>query len=112
MPKQETNVESLKINRGTYEKIQNNLELIGENELIITTDKNIPIPTVSDNGKFIGIENGDYALKTISVPTTTSQLTNDSGFITNTVNNLTNYYTKTEINTMIGNIETLLEALL
>lgn len=32
-----------------------------------------------------------------TVPTKTSDLTNDSGFITNTVNNLTNYYTKTEI---------------
>ena len=31
-----------------------------------------------------------------SVPTKTSDLTNDSGFITNTVNNLVNYYLKTE----------------
>lgn len=31
-----------------------------------------------------------------SVPTKTSDLTNDSGFITNTVNNLINYYLKTE----------------
>ena len=30
------------------------------------------------------------------IPTLTSELTNDSGFITNTVNNLTNYYTKTQ----------------
>lgn len=30
------------------------------------------------------------------VPTNTSQLTNNSGFITNTVNNLTNYYLKSE----------------
>lgn len=35
-----------------------------------------------------------FALIT-SVPTTTSQLTNNSGFITNTADNLTNYYTKT-----------------
>ncbi len=32
----------------------------------------------------------------IPVPTTTSQLTNNSGFITNTVNDLVNYYTKSE----------------
>jgi len=49
----------------------------------------------------------------ITVPTKTSQLTNDSGFITNAVNDLTNYYlksntyTKDEVNTLIGNIETI-----
>ena len=32
----------------------------------------------------------------IEVPIATSELTNDSGFIDNTVNNLTNYYLKTE----------------
>lgn len=32
----------------------------------------------------------------ISIPTKTSQLTNDSGYITNTVDNLTNYYKKSE----------------
>lgn len=32
----------------------------------------------------------------IEVPTKTSDLTNDSGFINNSVNNLTNYYNKTE----------------
>lgn len=32
----------------------------------------------------------------IPVPTTTSQLTNNSGFITNSVNDLINYYTKSE----------------
>ena len=44
-----------------------------------------------------------------SLPTKVSDLTNDSGFITNTVNNLTNYYTKSEIDILIGNIENLLE---
>lgn len=41
-----------------------------------------------------------------TIPTLTSQLTNDSGFITNAVNNLLNYYTKTEINDMFtsGNV--------
>ena len=33
-----------------------------------------------------------FAKKT-ELPTKVSDLTNDSGFITNTVNNLTNYYT-------------------
>ena len=57
-----------------------------------------------------------------TIPTKLSDLTNDVGFITNTANNLTNYYTKSEIDTtlssyytkseidaMIGDIETLLE---
>ena len=39
----------------------------------------------------------------ISIPTKTSQLTNDSGFITNEVDNLTNYYTETEINGLLNN---------
>lgn len=48
-----------------------------------------------------------------TIPTQTSQLTNNSGFITNSVNNLTNYYkktetyTQTEVNNLIGAITTL-----
>lgn len=45
----------------------------------------------------------DYALKT-SIPTKTSQLTNDSGFIDKSVNNLDNYYKKTEIDTKVQTI--------
>lgn len=47
------------------------------------------------------------------IPTKVSALQNDSGFITNTVNNLTNYYlksetyTKNEVNSLIGAITTL-----
>lgn len=46
-------------------------------------------------------------------PTKLSDFTNDSNFITNTVNDLTNYYTKTnsytkeEVNTLIGNLSTI-----
>lgn len=49
----------------------------------------------------------------IVIPTKTSDLTNDSGFITNVVNNLTNYYlksqtyTKEEVNNLIGQISSL-----
>ena len=42
----------------------------------------------------------------ISVPTKTSDLNNDSGFITKDVNNLTNYYKKTEVDTTLGNYYT------
>lgn len=47
---------------------------------------------------------------TTTIPTKTSDLTNDSGFITNAVNNLTNYYlksetyTKTEVQALIASI--------
>jgi len=50
---------------------------------------------------------------TDEIPTQTSQLTNNSGFITNTVSNLANYYlksetyTKTEVNNLIGSITTI-----
>ncbi|MBQ6628522.1 MAG: tail fiber protein [Methanosphaera sp.] len=57
----------------------------------------------------------DYSLidNTPTIPTKVSDLTNDTGFITNTVNNLTNYYTtsntytKSEVDTLIGAISTL-----
>ena len=47
----------------------------------------------------------NYAVKT-SVPTKTSQLNNDSGFIDKSVNNLDNYYKKTEIDTKVQVINT------
>lgn len=39
-------------------------------------------------------------------PNTTSSLINDAGFITALVNNLTNYYTKSEINNLLSQLET------
>ncbi len=48
---------------------------------------------------------------TSDIPTTTSQLTNNSGFITNAVNNLANYYTKTEIDNTIGNINSAIDSI-
>ena len=54
------------------------------------------------NNEITTIKN-DYALKT-SIPTKTSQLNNDSGFIDKSVNNLDNYYKKTEIDIKIQTI--------
>lgn len=45
---------------------------------------------------------GNYALKS-EIPTKTSDLTNNSGFITNQVNNLTNYYNKSQIDGSLNN---------
>lgn len=82
--------------------------------------------TVSATGKtdtveFIAGNNinlvANAANKTITIsaviPTKLSELTNDEGFIDNTVSNLVNYYTKTntyskdEVNTLIGNLATI-----
>lgn len=73
-----------------------------------------------DKGKLDGIEGGaqvnvievvkrngvalpitDKAVD-VAVPTTTSSLTNDSGYITNEVNDLVNYYDKNETDTLIA----------
>jgi len=63
----DTNISNLKINRGTYANIQANLSSIGENELIITTDKAVPIPTTSDSGKVVAVNSsGEYELQTQS----------------------------------------------
>lgn len=82
--------------------------------------------TVSATGKtdtveFVAGSNiqlvADASKKTITitavVPTKLSELTNDEGFIDNTVSNLVNYYTKSstyskdEVNTLIGNLATI-----
>ena len=64
MAKTETKID-LKINKGTYAKIKENLSQIGEDELIITTDKNIPVPDTSgsDDGKVLIVDNYDYVLQ-------------------------------------------------
>lgn len=55
----------------------------------------------------------DYIKNKPSIPTKVSDLTNDSGFIINTVNDLTNYYlksetyTQSEVNSLIGAIKTI-----
>lgn len=61
--------------------------------------------TVTDTEKTIWNGKADVS----AIPTKTTDLTNDSGFITDTVNNLVNYYTKSqtytqsEVDTLIAN---------
>ena len=68
------------------------------------------IDVIKVNGTAQTITNKEVDL---TIPTKVSDLTNDSGFITNTVNNLTNYYlksetyTKTEVDNAISAISTL-----
>jgi len=48
---------------------------------------------------------------TNSIPTKLSQLENDTNFINKDVNDLTNYYDKSYINNLIGDIATLLDTI-
>lgn len=61
--------------------------------------------TIKKNGSSVGTFTANSSTNTdvdITVPTKTSDLTNDSGFITKNVSDLTNYYTETEINSMFN----------
>ena len=69
------------------------------------------IPTVNDatltiqkNGSQVAVFTANSATDTVAnieVPTATSALINDSGYITNTVDNLVNYYDKDETDTIV-----------
>ena len=91
----------------------NNVELTGNktlSDLGIDQDfiKSESDPTVPNHVKSITEQDIANWNDKPTVPTKTSDLENDSGFIDKNVNNLTNYYTKTYIDETIGNIETLL----
>ena len=63
--------------------------------------KNKPsIPTKTSD-----LTNDSGFITSAAVPTKTSDLTNDSGFITNQVNNLVNYYDQTAINSMFNALD-------
>ena len=68
------------------------------------------IETVEVNGSVLTPSNKKIS---ITIPIDTGDLTNNAGFITNSVNNLSNYYlktetyTQTEINALIGSITTI-----
>ena len=58
------------------------------------------VQDVTVNGQ--SVVSGTTAI--ITIPTKTSDLNNDSGYITVSVNNLTNYYTKTQVDDIINGI--------
>lgn len=68
---------------------------------------------VVDDSEKLGGQLPSYYAKAIDIPTKLSELTNDENFIDNTVNNLLNYYTKsetftkTEVNNLIGGLATI-----
>lgn len=95
----------------------------GTNGQVLTTDGNgntsWTTPQGGGGGDVTDVEvNGTSVVNAqgvaeVSVPTKTSDLNNDSGFITNLVNDLANYYTKSqtytqaEVNALISGIVTL-----
>lgn len=80
-------------------------EMIAQQLWVFTDDQFL---SEEEKAKLGGIEAGAQVN-----PTKLSELSNDIGFVTSTVNNLSNYYLKTEaynkneINSMIGNITTM-----
>ena len=81
---------------GDYDDLINKPTISTVNDATLTITRN----NVSA-GTFTANSATDTSIN-IAVPTATSDLTNDSGFITNTVDNLVNYYTKTETDSAIG----------
>lgn len=105
-----------------FSQIQEKVEeMINEVEEKIDGIENIDIDLSVDGSQItITLTQYDGTIKqvTFTVPSKTSDLYNDSGYITKDVNDLTNYYDKTYINTnyydktyidtMIGDIESIL----
>lgn len=81
---------------GDYNDLSNTPTIPVVNDATLTITRN----NVSA-GTFTANSATDTSIN-IAVPTATSDLANDSGFITNTVNNLVNYYTKAETDIAIG----------
>lgn len=78
---------------GTNIKTINNTSLLGSGNITLVTQSDL----------------SGYAL-TSDLPTKTSDLTNDSGFITNSVNNLINYTTTSAMNTLLADKQDVLTA--
>lgn len=70
--------------------------LVNEEELDNKLDTAIKIETISKNGTRLAINNKNVD---ISVPSSTNDLINNSGFITNDTNSLSHYYNKTTSDT-------------
>ena len=98
---------------GTNIKTINNNSLLGSGNITISgggsaTDVQINGTSITSSGTANILTNGTYSstnkIATMSdipsVPTKTSDLTNDSGFITNTVNDLTNYTLSSALSTV------------
>ena len=105
-----TNISSLQSTKANKSEIPTALkDLSDDSTHRVVTDTQIS--NWNNKSDFSGSYN-DLSNKP-TIPTKTSDLSNDSGFITNVVDNLTNYYKKTEtytqaeVNSLIGAISTM-----
>lgn len=84
---------------GSYNDLTNKPTIPTVNNATLTIQKNsTTLDTFTANASVDKTVN-------ISVPTKVSDLSNDSGFITNSVNNLTNYTTTSTLNTLLAGKE-------
>lgn len=96
-----------------YSVLLNKPVLNTANTKSLAVDSNETINGVVSLHKISKTGSYEDLLNKPTIPTKTSDLENDSGFITNTVNDLTNYYlksetyTQSEVNNLIGQIKTI-----
>lgn len=84
---------------GTYNETTNKIATMDD----LPTVNNATL-TITKNGLLVGSFSANASVNSvanISVPITTSELTNTSGFITKSVNDLTNYTTTNNLNSML-----------
>ena len=89
-----------------------NIDLTGYAEKSDIPTVNNPTITIQKNGQNVdtfSLNQTTDKVINIPVPTKTSDLQNDSSFITNTVNNLANYYLKTQTYTQVE-VDALIDA--
>lgn len=107
-----------KLTKAQYDNAVANNQITSEqisNEIFHFTDDQFVSATDVQNWNSKSDFSGDYEDLTNkpTIPAKVSDLTNDTGFVVNTVNNLTNYYTKdetftkTEVNSLISGISTM-----
>lgn len=105
------NTLSIENNNTTISYNNNYLELKTDNGVSINNKKIINLANGTDDTDAVNLSQLNEVQN--AIPVKLSDLTNDENFIDNTVDNLVNYYkksetlTKEEINTLIGNISTI-----
>jgi hypothetical protein len=89
------------ISKGTLENVITGKGLIDNSVNNLTNyTKTSDLSNVATSGSYNDLSNKPTIP---TIPTNVSTFTNDAGYITNSVNNLTNYTTTTDMNTALGN---------
>ena len=92
---------NLAIGKGTLENVITGKGLINNSVNNLTNyTKTSDLSSVATSGSYNDLSNKPTIP---TIPTNVSTFTNDAGYITNSVNNLTNYTTTTDMNTALGN---------